>query len=382
MAEDLLVKLETIEKRILTDVIRQDRQNESFEVTDWSVRRLSDKGIANPNGLWLFSGQGNDGSNTQSWSVVLKILQHQEQEPAQSDLWYWKREFLLAQSGLTTHLPGQVKAPRYYQFQEMPDSAWIWMEYVKDDCHGIWALNEFAFAAYQLGRWNSTYLTGTPLPDENWLTRQHYRTWLNWMNLEEAWKLPLNQKHISKEVRKRYDHLWSERGSFCGVLEGLPQVFSHFDCQRRNLLIHLGRDQQKELVILDWAQCGIGAVGAELNWLIGMSSALLEWPPSDLPKLDTAVFQSYIQGLQAGGWSGDVRIVRLGYVTMLAVFMGCIFPGIAAFWCSSENRDFALQIFGFAEEELFFKWLPMLYYALDCADEARSLMSNLGFPGS
>jgi hypothetical protein len=34
--------------------------------------------------------------------------------------------------------------------------------------------------------------------------------------------------------------------------------------------------------------------------------------------------------------------------------------------------------FGFAEEELYAHWLPLLSYALDCADEARALMEQPG----
>jgi hypothetical protein len=196
---------------------------------------------------------------------------------------------------------------------------------------------------------------------------------------EKGWNFSLNQKHISAEMHNRYEHLWKDREEYFGVLEGLPQVFSHFDSQRRNLLLCPGRNDQAEVVALDWAQCGIGAAGAELNWLVGMSSALLEWQPIDLPKLDTVAFQHYVQGLQEGGWSGNVNVVRLGYVTMLAVFMGCTFPSLAAFWCATESREFALQILGLAEEELFFQLLPLLDYALECADEARSLMRKLNF---
>ena len=42
------------------------------------------------------------------------------------------------------------------------------------------------------------------------------------------------------------------------------------------------------------------------------------------------------------------------------------------------NRAFALQSFGLAEEDLFWQLLPLLSYYLDCADEARLLMSKLG----
>lgn len=379
MSEDILAKLKAIDTTILTQVVRQDQNNPSFEITEWSVQRLSNKGVANPDGLWLFNGQGNNDKEALSWSVVLKILNRQQQEPPLDDLWHWKRELLLTRSKLMENLPGPIKAPRLYHSEELPEGGWIWMEHVENHHPGTWMLDEYAFAAHQLGRWNGAYLTGTSLPNEAWLTRGHYRSWLSWMNMEEDWKFPLNQKHISKEIRKQYDHLWNEREIFYGVLESLPQVFSHFDCQRRNLFIRPTKDQQKELVALDWAQCGIGAVGTELNWLIGMSSALLEWPPSNLSELDTVAFRSYIQGLQDGGWSGDHNIVRLGYVTMLAVFMGCVFPSFSAFWCSAENRELALQSMGLAEEKLFLQTLPLLHYALGCADEARLLMNKLNF---
>ena len=111
-----------------------------------------------------------------------------------------------------------------------------------------------------------------------------------------------------------------------------------------------------------------------------MSAGLLEWLPIDLPQLDALAFENYLQGLRESGWSGDRNIVRLGYVAYLAVFMGCIFPGFTAIWCSPENRLDALRTFGLAEEELFWKVLPILNYSLDCADEARQLMNKMGVP--
>jgi hypothetical protein len=378
MGEEMLEKLKANDPAILTEVVRQDQNDLSIEITDWTVRRLSDKGIANPDGLWLFSGQGKGGGGIHPWSVVLKILNRQQEEPPANDLWYWKREFLLAKSGFTKSITEHLKAPHYYHTEETSDGAWIWMEYVEDSHPGRWTLNEYAFAARQLGRWNSRYLTGTSLPADNWLTRQLYRGWLEGMNREEAWQFSLNQKYISKEMRTRFTTLWDEREIFFKVLEGLPQVFSHFDYQRRNLMLRTSRNQEHELVALDWAQCGIGAIGAELNWLIGMSTALLKWHPSHISKLDKVAFQSYIQGLQDAGWSGDVNIIRLGYVTMLAVFFGSAFPALPTWWCMAENKSFALQQFNLAEEELYVKWLPIFDYALDCSDEARILMEKLG----
>jgi hypothetical protein len=378
MSEDRVTMLQSIDVTRLTDVVRQDQRSPSFQIGDWSVRRLSDKGVINPDGLWLFSGQGHDRQGPRPWSVVLKILTRQPEEPPPSDLWYWKRELLLAQSGLAGRLPGPVKAPRFYESQETPDGAWIWMEHIQDARPGPWNLDTFAFAARQLGRWNGACARIIPLPVEPWLSRQPYHSWLLWMNIETCWQAPLNQKHISKELRGRHERLWSERESFYAGLESLPQVFSHFDSQRRNGFIRRGQEQKDELVLGDWAQCGLGPLGAELNNLIGASPMILEWPAGDVHKLEVAAFGSYLHGLREAGWSGEADAVRLGYTAWLAVYMGCIFPGWTAWWCAAEYRSYALQICGLAEEDLFWQLLPMLNYYMDCADEARRLMSKLG----
>jgi len=378
MDNDLFAKLRTINPTILTDVVRQDQNDSSFEITVWNVKRLSDKGIANPDGLWLFHGQGNNGKETHPWAIVLKVLERQEDESPQDNLWYWKREYLLAQSGLTENLP--VKAPRFYHSEETSDGAWIWMEHVEDYYPGPWTLESYAFAAHQLGLWNGLYKHESSLPNENWFARQPYRTWLGLVNAEEDWKFLLNQKHISTNTRNRYERLWNERDKYFETLERLPQVFSHFDSQRRNLLIRMGKNRQKELVALDWAQCGIGAIGAELSWLVGMSTFLLEWSPSGLSDLTETAFQSYVKGLQESSWSGDIDMVRLGYVSMLAVYIGCAFPALTRIWCSTANKEFALQILGLAEEDLFWKIFPVLDYTLDRAEEAGKLMKKLQLP--
>jgi hypothetical protein len=375
MDDNLLETLKTIDPALLTHVVRKAQDAPALEIADWAVTRLSDKGIANPDGLWLFRGRGTVDDEAQSWSIVLKVLDRQDEETPPDNLWYWKREFLVAQSDLAVDLP--VKAPLVYHAEEAPDRAWIWMEHVEDLCPGPWNLDAFSFAAHQLGLWNGLYSNGSALPEEDWLTRQPYRAWLGRVNAEEDWEFPLNQKYISRNLRERYERLWNEREDFFYALENLPQVFSHFDSQRRNLLIRKGKGAEQELVALDWAQCGIGAIGAELSWLVGMSTLLLEWSPSDLRSLSDVAFQSYVQGLQQAGWSASVSAVRLGYLAMMAVYVGCAFPTFTHIWCSPRMKDFALQILGLAEEELFWQILPIFDFSLDCADEARRLMSTL-----
>lgn len=210
--------------------------------------------------------------------------------------------------------------------------------------------------------------------------RYPYHSWYTETDPEQDFEFPLNQKHIAGDIRARYEKLWAEREEFYNVSEVLPQTFSHFDSQRRNLFIRKGRNEQDELVLVDWAQCGLGPLGAELNWLIAGSIALFEWPASKLPELDSIAFTGYLHGLVEAGWSGDADIVRLGYVAWVTMWWGIVFPNITALWCTPEFHPFAYQQFGSAEEELFLQWLPLFNYALDCADEARFLMKKLVLP--
>jgi hypothetical protein len=379
MIEDLLESLKAIDPSILTEVVRQDQNDPLFEITEWDVKRLSDKGIINPDGLWLFSGDGKNSKGSQSWRIVLKILKREEQESPPSDLWHWKRELLWAQSGLMEHLPGPIKAPRFYKTEETADGAWLWQEHVENQCPNPWKLDDYAFVAQQLGQWNGAYLTGKPLPSEPWFTRQHYRSWYTQTDPEKDFQFPLNQKYMVGELRNRYEQLWTEREKFYNVLETLPQIFSHFDSQRRNLFIRKGKDGQDELVLVDWAVCGLGPLGAELFSLIGMSAALLEWDPSEVIQLDRVVFKNYLQGLGKAGWSGNVDEIRLAYVAWITAWFGIVFPNMTALWCTPDFHSYALQQFGFVDEELYLKWLPLIHYSLDCADEARSLMKKLGY---
>ena len=377
MTEDLLAKLKDIDMAVLSEVVQQDQGSPSFKISNWSVRRLSDQGIINPDGLWLFSGQGSDLEGLRSWSVVLKILEHPEGELPLSNVMHWKRELFLAQSGLTERMPGPVRAPHFYRVDEIPDGAWLWMEHVESNRAIPWVLDDFVFAAQQLGTWNGRFIKEMPPLSEPWLGRQHYRN--RWpIDREQVWQFALHQKHISEDTRFRCERLWGEREMFFSAMEALPQCFTHIDSQRRNLFIRTGLDDQDELVLVDWAQCGLGPLGAELCGLVGWSSLFREWPAFALPELDTAAFGSYLQGLREAGWSGEADMVRLGYLAWLGIMLGAYSPGNMAIACSADYCLWSSKVFGLAEEELYLYWIPLLNFALDCSDEARLLMRKLG----
>ena len=60
------------------------------------------------------------------------------------------------------------------------------------------------------------------------------------------------------------------------------------------------------------------------------------------------------------------------------MYRGATLPYAMKAFCSPEARPGALQLLGIAEEELYLHLLPLLHYWLDCADEARVLMRQVG----
>lgn len=74
MLQELAEQLHTLNPTLLTNIVRQQQDNPTFVLLDWSVAPLSDQGIINPEGLFLFQDQGHDDERVKPWSVVLKIL--------------------------------------------------------------------------------------------------------------------------------------------------------------------------------------------------------------------------------------------------------------------------------------------------------------------
>jgi len=100
MATNRLQTLAALDTARLTEIVRQMQRSPNFEVGQWNVKHLSSDGMINPDGLFLFSGDGHDERGQHSWSLVLKALQSKTPEPDLSDAWHWKREYWAMESGL------------------------------------------------------------------------------------------------------------------------------------------------------------------------------------------------------------------------------------------------------------------------------------------
>ena len=379
MEEDMLTRLQAIDINLLTDIVQQDQSCPDFIVTSWRVSRLSDKGIANPDGLFRFDGRGYDPRHLETerrWTIALKILKAPQEEGELTNIWYWKREFLVAQSGLLNDLPaGGLRAPRFYKTSEQDLSAWIWMEFLKENGPPRWQLHRYPAAAYNLGRLNGAYLNGRSLPDYPWLSRDQGISWAQ-EDPEKYLDNPAAQRLVSAENRPHLLRLWAARQRIFNAYHKLPQVFCHGDTSRRNHLFCMNAAGIEEHVMIDWAWCGIAPVGWDLSMLLFDSVLMCELDPNDLPRVEEQAFQAYMEGLHSMGWQGESQLVRLGYIVSAALFPLLPMPYGVTFWSKADMQPFAMQTFGRGFEDLAQDWGLLTDYLLHLTDELPGLMKK------
>lgn len=170
--------LESIDKAMLTPLLRQALGSETVEVTSWDTQQIHGGcGTAGGSAVHRVSGCSEDQVETADWSLVLKVLYPPTDRGQPPDYDYRRREADAYQSGLLDDLPGGLAAPRWCGVVDRPNGeCWIWMEDVQDDFGPKWPLEHYVVVARHLGQFNGAYLTGQwPIPSSPWLRR---RGWL------------------------------------------------------------------------------------------------------------------------------------------------------------------------------------------------------------
>ncbi|HWG84916.1 MAG TPA: phosphotransferase [Deinococcales bacterium] len=372
-----LAVLQALTPADLTPVVREATGDVDALPAGFTVRVLSDKGVMSPGGLFVVSGSTTRG---REWSAAVKVFKKQQPEQDPGAMWFWRREPEAYQSGLLSALPGPVRAPRFYGLDDREDRLWLWTEHVVETAPSTWTLDEYGLAARELGRFNAACLTGTPLPEYQWLLKDFTRQWSLALGVERGeklhpWENDLVLSAFPASARERIAGLAAERESFYSVMRELPQVFAHGDYHRRNLLIRDG-----QVVAVDWALCGPMPVGGELHALVGASCFMREWDARRIRELEDVTFEAYLAGLRERGWEGDWRLVRLGYAVSLGLHFGMTADTLTVLWCAPERAEFATHLFGGTPQEVAESWALLGVHALDLIDEARELLAELRWP--
>jgi hypothetical protein len=300
---------------------------------------------------------------------------------------YPAREGLAYGSGLLATLPGGLAAPRCLAVEAQPDGTTrLWLEAVADAHPGPWPLDRYALAARDLGRFNGAYLAGAPLPDQPWLSRGWLRDFVEPSGPNVADLERLAGPGASRLVRQLYPspvvseikRLWTERERFLAALDGLPRTLCHQDAFRRNLL-HRAGPEGEELVAVDWAYAGHGAVGEELGQLVVASLFFFETVGIAPRELVAACFAGYVAGLREAGWAGDERLVRLGFTAAAALrhtvgLLGQILPVVS----DPDLRLAMEELFGRPLEAVAGAWAELWPFQFGLAEEARALLRVVG----
>jgi len=303
-----------IDQLALTDLVAKALDRPALQITDWKAQQLHG-GMEWDSAVFRFQGGASDNGDTLPWSLVLKAVKPTETASEPDGIRYWKREVLAYQSGLLHRLPsGNVSAPACYDVQERPDgSIWLWMEDVKDDVGSPWPIEKYAIAARHFGQFNGAYLAGCELPGEPWVTHNWLRQYVeNAAPMVEFIRRnpghPMIMNLYPGDALAQILGTWDEHEAVLDFLDELPQVFCHQDAFKGNLFTRRGKT-----IAIDWGYSGIAPVGAELVALVPGSIGMFEIPVDKIGELDQSCFESYLQGLREAGWSGNPKLVRMGY---------------------------------------------------------------------
>ena len=337
----------------VVEVARRVVHDTAAELLDWSATPIAHVGIIDTTGgLHRVAGRVRSHGAELEWSCALKVLRRPRfDECLGPRSWcYWRREAVFYASTLPSSLPGPMRAPRAYGVDEHDDEAHIWIEYISVPS-GRWRLEDFRRAAQAAGVSAGAFLRERAVPDEPWLVRGFLRSlladggfWATRMAVEsgEAWRSPLAES-FGATTRERVLRVWADRDALLSSIDALPEVFGHGDFHPRNLLLPTGVD---EVVALDWAFCGPAPLGTDLADLVSLAAWFCDIELADFPAIEQAAFAGYEEGLRAAGCDCDLRLVRLGYATAIALRLGACMPGWAAEMLGPEDAPSSERLYG------------------------------------
>jgi hypothetical protein len=227
---------------------------------------------------------------------------------------YWRREAEAYRSReLAASLAGTGLAMPAADVLDTPDGTDLLLEDVEGRPGAEFDLDDHIALARGLGRWQARAPLNLP-----WLSAGFLRSYSASRpapaDVDAAWQHPLIAGTWPKGLRSGWSRLVRARDRLLDVMESLPRVTAHLDVWPANEIRRDTASAAGEIVLLDWAFCGDGAVGEDVGNHVPDSALDLFWPSDRLRSLDEAVFAAYVAGLRDAGWRGDERVVRLGMV--------------------------------------------------------------------
>jgi hypothetical protein len=305
------------------DLVRAVLRDDDARVTSWQARKIP-WGLGPGARVYKVTGEALTGDGITPCAFVVKTfslagtgLEAASADPHSWD--YWKREWLAYRSPVLHRLRGSLQAPRCFGTGESVDGyAWIAMEDLTAADDRPWPLARFGTVARHVGEFNGGYLTGEPLPADDWLSSGWLRGWTERAEpmvalLPTVTDHPLIARMFPPRIIEDLLRLWRERDALYEALDALPQTLCHQDIFPRNVFVVTGQ-RGEHSVAIDWAYIGLGPVGQDLAALVGASLAFFEADQAAADELEAQCLRGYLRGLGASGWHDSVEDVEFGYL--------------------------------------------------------------------
>jgi hypothetical protein len=171
------------------------------------------------------------------------------------------------------------------EVQEHSDGASLWLEDVVGVAGADFSLADHVVAATGLGRWQ-----GRPMrPVPGWASHRFLRDYstsrpvdLSLVDDDDAWVQPLIRDAWPGDLRAGWQRLLAHREQLLALMERLPRALCHLDAWVSNAI----RRPTGEVVLLDWAFAGDGAIGEDLGNYLPDAVFDLFWPAERLAELE------------------------------------------------------------------------------------------------
>lgn len=243
----------------------------------------------------------------------------------------WRVEPEVYESGLHGSLPPDLRAPRLYEVEDLPDDrARIWVEDVVSDPI-VWDTETYAAAALAFGRLAGRYpaaaipWTFTPM---TWDLHRYLETRVGPALIpvladDATWSHPLIRAEVDEHLRADLWSLWERGHQLASLADGLPRTLCHGDACPQNLFLDASPGT---FVAIDWGLAGTAVVGMDLVQLLAGRVDSGELAAGEIEDLMGIALDPFLRGLATEGM--EVRRRDLDLAVDVSLVVRCAFTAL------------------------------------------------------
>lgn len=328
-------------------------------------------------GIVRVLGNAQHSEEARAWSCVAKVIDLAAPNPNRTPV-EPRNEVLVYEQGHFVRAGGGLRPARCHHISRPGETVTIlWLEDLTGARCPPFSADELSTMARHLGEWNAAIAARPPrLPFASGRDFQ-VSSWAGFnfparvdemllhrddgMTRDMYARQPLE---IAREYVEVYRKL-VERSTI------LPHALALADCPVSNFF-HL----PGETIAIDWAGLGSEPVGADGGRFIGSA---LTWGSgfAALVAHERELFDSYLEGMRAGGSTEDWKVVRAGYLSELAFYLCTIvtMPTIIAGPLAALPIEFMEKRFEIPMSELGAAAAPLIDSLPSYIDEMRELLA-------